>query len=224
MPAKNRIKVYSNDSYYHLFNRGLDGREIYRDDEDMNVFERILAGYIEKEAHGYYKKAIAKRLDAMYLGDEVKIIAYCLMPDHFHLLVWQRQKEGVTKLMRRVNTAYVMYFNKKYNRQGTLFENIYRAIKVQGRGEELKTRLLHLTRLIHLNPVTKTERRIGPVVTVTGSRPEDYTHSSYTHYIGTIHRNWIHELPFLPSVESYRQFVEQPQKESLEVLNGLLLD
>ena len=106
MPAKNRVKEYQNNSYYHLFNKGLDGREIFKDDDDMNVFERILANYLERDTHGYLKATIAKRREDMYLGDEVKIIAYCLMSDHFHMVVWQGQKDGVTKLMRRVNTAY----------------------------------------------------------------------------------------------------------------------
>ena len=78
----------------------------------------------------------------------VDIHSFCLMPNHFHLILQQRAEGGITKFMRKLGTGYTMYFNEKYQRIGVLFQGKFKAIPITS--DEY---LLHLSRYIHLNPV-----------------------------------------------------------------------
>src|SRR3989344_2202767 len=136
MPVKYRIKEYKSDSYYHIYNRGLDGREVFSDAKDYEKYVGILRGYVNggpEDRESIYKvdrPSVRLRKQEMSLTGEVSLAAYCLMPDHVHLVVWQKTRDGITRLMRRLNTAYVMYFNGKHGRHGPLFETVYRAALV----------------------------------------------------------------------------------------------
>jgi len=77
----------------------------------------------------------------------VNLLAFSLMPNHFHLLVSQADDTSMTNFMRRLGTAYVMYFNRKYQRVGPLFQGKYKAVRVIG-----PQQLMEVSRYIHLNP------------------------------------------------------------------------
>lgn len=138
MPAKNSIKQYVENGYYHLYNRGVEKRNIFLDDQDYSVF----LGYI-KQYLGPHEGS-----DPKSLVDDIDLIAFCLMPNHFHFLAKQKTIDGITKFMRAICTNYVMYFNKKYERVGTLFQGKYKGVLLDN-----DTYLLHLSRYIHLNPI-----------------------------------------------------------------------
>lgn len=112
----------------------------------------------------------------------VDIGAYCLMPNHFHLLIREKTEGGITKFMSKLSTAYSMYFNNKHDRTGGLFEGRFKATHVDT-DEYLK----YLFSYIHLNPV----KIIDPKWKEDGinDRNEakqyllDYTHSSYQDYL-----------------------------------------
>ena len=167
MPAKNRIKRYIEGGYYHIYNRGIDGREIFADEQDYRTFlytlKRYLEPYMGETREGFKKDrpSILTHKQRMSLDGNVALLAYCLMPNHFHLLVKQKSKDGITKLVRRVCTNYAMYFNHKYERKGVLFESVYKAVAVTG-----EEQLINLSRYIHLNPVNVVKRRYGLVETV----------------------------------------------------------
>lgn len=225
MPIKYRVKNYKPNNYYHIYNKGIDGRKIFEDDSDYLLFEKLLEQYTspllkwEKGPYKSLKPSTIQRLEAMNLHSEIKVVAYCLMPDHFHLLVHQKSADGITKLMRRINTGYVMVFNKKRSRSGPLFETNYRAVLVEGQEQ-----LLHMTRFIHLNPVSRIVRRFGPVETVTGTNPSDYDYSSFSHYIGIKDINWVYKLPMGIEASEYRRLCEDPRISSEKILSGLTID
>lgn len=225
MPIKNKLKIYKSGGVYHIYNRGLDGRDVFKDETDFLELEGILAKYllpfVENEG-GIYKTArpsVTANKRKMNLAGEVELIAYCLMPDHFHFLVKQQHEQGITQLMRRIMTQYVMYFNKRYQRRGPLFENIYRAVLV-----EEETVILDLTKYIHLNPVSRTIRRFGPVETVTGSRPEDYSYSSYRCYIGLDSKKWVNNTYFNISPNNYIKVIEKADPALDKRLMNISLD
>lgn len=142
MPGKNIVKKYDAEAYYHVYNRGVEKRNIFLDDQDYAVFLGLLKRYLDEEpAIGSQSR------QCEWLGDDVEIVAFCLMPNHFHLLLYQIQIDAVTKLLRAVCSSYVSYFNKKYDRVGSLFQGVFRAIRVVDCGY-----LIHLTRYIHRNP------------------------------------------------------------------------
>jgi putative transposase len=230
MPSKFRIKNFEKGGYYHIYNRGIDGRVIFNEQQDFVKFVDLIKRYVvipvESKDGGIYKLAkpsLRKRSNEMNLGNEVQILAYCLLPDHFHLLVRQVSSDGITKLMRRVNTAYVMYFNNKYTRNGPLFENVYRGIGVVGDNDDLLSKLLDLSIYIHLHPVTRTERRFGPVLTVYATRPEDYEYTSLSQYIGINNNIWIHNVFDKITVNDYKKLLTQSQKQVEQRLGNLIM-
>lgn len=211
MPQKFSVKEFTTEAVYHIYNRGIEGTEVFRQSEDFEKLILLSRGYLDdytptpikgyKDERPYLKK----RRRAMNLKGEVEVLAYCLMQDHFHLLLWQREKDGISKFMRRLMTAYGMYFNKKYGRRGSLFEGIYKAVAINPPED-----VLAASRYIHLKPVARTVSRFGPLTTVTGSRPEEYLYSTYRYYAGE-ETGWINLqriLDLAGGVKAYRSFVE----------------
>lgn len=207
MPAKNSVKQFIENGYYHIYNRGVEKRNIFLDEQDNAVFLSYLKKYLDPHL-GSDPKSFAK---------EVDLLAFCLMPNHFHLLAKQITLSGITKLMRAICTKYVMYFNRKYNRVGTLFQGKYKAVTIN---EDIY--LLHLSRYIHLNPFP-------------GSDPKSYQFSSYFYYLGEKSADWIKPseiLGFFRTAKktslkdclSYQSFVEDYIKNSEEILGELTLE
>lgn len=212
MPAKNRVKKYVEGGYYHIYNRGIEGREIFSDEQDYKTFLLTLKRYLELysgETREGFKKdrpSILTHKQEMSLDSEVILLAYCLMPNHFHLLVKQKIGDGITKLMRRVCTNYSMYFNRKYERRGGLFESVYKAVAVSS-----EEQLINLSRYIHLNPVKIIKRRYGLVETVVGSKPEEYAYSSLRKYLGLEEVSWVKPGEILGMMHgvAYWEFVQR---------------
>ena len=142
MPSKNVVKFYDVDAYYHVYNRGVDKRTIFRDDEDYSVFIHLLKRYLSHEPE---RDKSGREYEKFY--EYVSLVAFCLMPNHFHMLLYQHDMEGITKLLRAVTGSYARYFNKKYGRVGTLFQSTFKASRITD-----DSYLDHITRYIHLNP------------------------------------------------------------------------
>jgi putative transposase len=141
MPSRNVVREYAADNYYHIYNRGVEKRDIFLDDQDYAVFLGLIKKYLSGE------KSIKNRHVFTRLDSETELLAYCLMPNHFHLLVYQMSADGVVRLMRRLITGYVMYFNNKYHRVGGLFQGTYKASRINA-----DAYLEHISRYIHMNP------------------------------------------------------------------------
>lgn len=194
MPGKNTIKVYLADHYYHIYNRGWNRSEIFHDESDYLYLERLIARYLSPKP---FKDP--KGREYVSLRDCLDLNAYCLMPNHFHMLVYQRKEQGMTKFIQSVYTAYTMYFNKKYKRRGSLFENRFKAVEIL-----TDSQLQHITRYIHLN---HRDFRI-------------WKHSSYHDYLNANQgREWLTPqsiLKIFDSVKQYEEFVldyEEAQRE-----------
>lgn len=140
MPSRNVLKIDVPDSYYHVYARGHGRQKIFRDEQDFSKYLELLQRYLSRESTTSIP-SIRK------LHDDISLNCYCLMDNHFHLLVHQNSEGAMTKLMRGVITSYSMYFNRKYNQSGALFESRYKASRVSS-----DPYLMHITRYIHLNP------------------------------------------------------------------------
>jgi len=149
--------------------------------------------------------------------DEIDLIAFCLMPNHFHLLIKQKSKESMESFMRSLLTRYSGYFNKKNNRVGPLFQGRYKAAAVTD-----DRYLLHLSRYIHLNPSESTNNLTD-------------AYSSYAVYLNKVNVDWVKPdillklfnnptIPEIEKVQTYKNFVENYKKDSVEVLGKLILD
>ena len=135
MPTKNTIKTYAENSYYHIYNRGVDKREIFLDEQDCSSFLYYLKLYLSPPETLLSQPSLTPRLiykiTNLNISKEIDLISYALMPNHFHLHVKQYTKNGIEKLTRRAFTSFVQYFNSKYKRIGTLFESAYKAVLIK---------------------------------------------------------------------------------------------
>ena len=146
MPRQQRDK--SNTGYYHIMIRGNDRKDIFLDKQDKMYFIEILKTKKENNRYG--------------------LIAFCIMDNHAHLLLQERE-EDIANIMKRINVSYVFYFNKKYKKSGHLFQDRYKSEKIED-----ESYLLMATRYIHKNPV-----KAGIV-----KKAEKYKWSSYKAYLG----------------------------------------
>jgi len=139
---------FSVGEFYHIYNRGNDRRGIFLNDSDFERFIKLLF-ICNSNKSVVFKTIQGVPLDGIDRGETlVDIGVYCLMPNHFHLLVREKVEGGITKFLGKLSTGYSMYFNKKNERTGKLFEGAFKATHVDN-DEYLK----YLFAYIHLNPV-----------------------------------------------------------------------
>ena len=111
-------RVISLDEYYHVYNRGVEKRTIFIDDVDHKRFMALL--YLCNSQKNVHVQTLREEKQEVYSVDRghtlVSIGAYCLMPNHFHVLCKEKEEGGISKFMGKLCTAYAMYFNKRYKR------------------------------------------------------------------------------------------------------------
>lgn len=191
-----RQAVFASGQFYHVFNRGVEKRTTFIDRRDYNRFIDSLNYYRARDQHVRFSfrgriAVLNKDISPGPLFAEV--VSYCLMPNHFHLLLKQVNDNGITTFLSKLSNSYTKYFNTRYKRVGPLFQGSFKAVRI-----ESDEQLIHVSRYIHLNPL------IDYLV----KDLRAYTHSSYLEYLGVkkgfCHKNYIMDNF---SHESYEQFV-----------------
>ncbi|MFZ2522460.1 MAG: transposase [Minisyncoccia bacterium] len=167
--------------HYHIYNRGVGKKIIFKDDRDRIRFlflilyfqanvifpqvSRMISNYVKHRMFDInsddYEKIISKRY--------VDLVSFAMMTNHFHLIVRENEEGGTGKYMQRVLNSYTKYFNTKYKISGHLFEGPYKAVHV-----ESNEQLLHLSAYVHLNPKELSHW---------SNNPEKYEWSSYQDYV-----------------------------------------
>lgn len=222
MPARNSLKQYLENGYYHLYNRGVEKRRVFLDNQDYSVFLSYLKDYLLPKnikdlsdqltnPNTSYKEKdkIIKLLRMNNFSEEISLVAYCLMPNHFHFLIKQKNAQSIDKFMNSFGTRYTMYFNSKYKRVGSLWQAVYKAVLVNN-----DSQLLHLTRYIHKQALDNLGEEAHP--------------SSYLDYLKKRKTEWINPeevLSYFTSLNqqlSYKSFVAQ--SEDLEVIESLIVE
>jgi len=182
---------FSENEFYHVYNRGTEKRIIFLDDHDYQRFLMLL--FIANNSEAIHLSDFLRDPKKNYLKDVlnlerkkpiVAIGAYCLMPNHFHLLLKEIIEGGISLFMNKFQTGYSMYFNKKHKRSGTLFQGTFRAEHANN-----DRYLKYLLAYIHLNPI----KLIEPNWKVKGisnkHRAKNFLFqrglSSYLDYMGT---------------------------------------
>lgn len=203
---------------YHIYNQSISDYKIFNNEAEFNRIIELIQ-YYQKErqplSFGKFKEYDKQHLITDILNEEklVEIICHCPMPTHFHLALKQLKDQGISKFVNKVFNSYSHYFNIKHNRKGPLFAGRFKRVLVQ-----TDEQLLHLTRYIHLNPVTA-----GLV-----DDPADWKYSSYKEYIGIVDEKAICEYKNILDIKpsSYKMFTENRiayQKEIARIKN-LMLD
>jgi len=168
-----------NEEIYHIFSRSIADFRILNNGGEFERMKQLMRYYqienemrfsffielemVKSEGFNNVISSISKDKNKL-----VQIIAYCLMPTHIHLILKQLQENGISNYMRKILESYSTYFNTKHQRRGPLWESRFKNVLVNN-----DEQLLHLTRYIHLNPVTASLT----------DNPKDWLFSSYKEYL-----------------------------------------
>jgi len=191
-----RTLVFSIDEYYHIYNRGVDKRVVFNDSTDYVRFVTLLSYCNDiKTINIRDLKRKYKDSEMPFVlpnkGDPlVEIGAWCLMPNHFHLLLKERCEGGISKFMLKVTTAYTMYFNKRYGRSGALFQGVFKAEHLDN-----DNYLKYTFSYIHLNPVKLIQKdwKNNGILDIDNTFKflKGYAYSSYLDYCESSKREWL---------------------------------
>lgn len=179
---------------YHIYNRGANKQDIFLCEENYSYCLDLLFKYSQEY--------------------DISIISFCLMPNHYHLLIRQDNERTISEFIRTTFNAYVQAFNNWHKRTGTLFESRFKHIQV-----DTDDYVLQLSRYIHLNPVES-----GLV-----SKPEKWEYSNYREWIGT-RSKWILDSDFVrryfSDPDEYKNYVMQywEDKQRISTITEYILE
>ncbi len=210
-----RITALVNDNHYHVYNRGVEKRIIFSNEHDYQRFLKTLYYYqFTGPKPPFSNRFRFKDMDLSHNPKIVEIVCYCLMPNHFHLLIKQLKDNGITEFIGKAINSYTKYFNTKHRRIGPLFQGSFKTVMVEN-----DSQLLHLSRYIHLNPYVN-----GLIQDLTA-----FLHSSYSSFIGLRFDKLCRGdvvLDCFKNTEDYKEFVEgyEDYARELEIMKHLLLE
>lgn len=204
--ATYRNVVLANEEIYHVFNRGVERRTIFTTKWEYQRALELLKYYRFSNLPARFSQVIRLPKDEKeqillnIIKNNVRlieIIAFCLMPNHFHFLVKQIKDNGIKTFTSNFTNAYTKYFNTKHERTGPLVEGIFKAVRV-----ETDEQLVHLSRYIHLNPVSS--------FIISAKDLENYPWSSLPQYLGQKDDDFCSKdivLRLFPTTQKYKTFV-----------------
>lgn len=223
MPA--RFTPLVTDQYYHIFNRGVNKQPIFEAIRDYKRALDILNFYsfnpklrfskfllLSKEEKSNFMDNLHKVNDKL-----VDIICFCLMPNHFHLLLNQMKDNGISKFMANLQNSFTRYFNTKHERIGPLLQGQFKAVLIEDDNQ-----LLHLSRYIHLNPYSSyIVKNLGIL--------EEYPWSSFPEYLGRTAIEICNKNVILSQFKdriAYKKFVfdQADYQRKLEAIKHLVLE
>lgn len=211
-----RKHMLTTGEVYHVFNHSVGRMPIFRGARECGLFLEAMKFYLQpnpptrfsiyRTARGKFSIQLNERL--------VTVICYCLMPNHFHITLRQEEDDGIKKFIQRVSNSFAHYFNLKYDKRGHVFEGNFKSVHV-----EKDEQLVHLSRYIHLNPVTA----------YLVENPIYYPYSSYKAFIGEETLDFVDPtlvLQQFPSREEYKKFVlsQKDYQRAVKEIEHLILE
>ncbi len=220
----------------HIYNRGTDKRTIFLDTQDHERFLYCLSEFNDENPTLHWSQRNINLSNNSKVNSEVQpqkgkqiveILAFCMMPNHYHLLLRQVSEGGITKFMRKLGTGYTMYFNQKNKRSGVLFQGRYKAIHVDS-----ETYFRHLPHYIHLNPLELSARRWkenGETANAAMEILQKYPWSSFHDYTGKERYSYFLNVDFMKQIfdnsagyiENLKEWIESNNSNEL---NDIRLD
>lgn len=203
---------------FHICNKSISNYRIFSSAINTQRFIEILDYYNDVSNHKCFSDYInikgqyeSNNVLFQQINSHVKFLAYCIMPDHYHLLVKIIIDKSFPLFIGKVNNSYSRFFNLMHNRKGPLWQSRFRAVLIQSNEQ-----LLHVSRYIHLNPSTA-----GLV-----KKPEEWKYSSYNDYINS--NTCLDNLKEISirNPNTYKRFVEDQKdyQRTLKQIKKLTLD
>ncbi len=207
MPS--RKVPFVNGEFYHIFNRGNEKQFIFKCEVDRERFLHTLLYYQVEGPKPKLSQFLKQPKEALNTSKKlVQIVSFCLMNNHYHLLLTPSREGSVTEFMSKVGNSYTKYFNTRYNRIGTLFQAEFKSVFI-----ETNNQLLQVNRYIHLNPL------VGGLI----ERLEDYPWSSYLEYLGQLFPSVCIQEPILGQFSSRREYEEFIKDHANYILEIILI-
>lgn len=212
----NEARKFPIGEIFHICNKSISNYHIFRREKLLSRFFTTLNYYNNAQLKISLSRALRTDLNLGNIllhrkGNIVHIIAYCIMPDHYHLLVEINKSEFFSKYINNVESSYTSYYNKLYNRKGPLWQSRFRAVHMAD-----NSTLLHVHRYIHLNPTTA----------ILVQKPEDWKWSSYCSYINDKTILETNRVVSIRSPEDYKKFVENQinYQQTIKGIRRALID
>jgi putative transposase len=221
-----RRVVLATGEYYHLINRGNASQPTFLNIRDYQRFLTTINYYQHDSLLLRLSKflLLSKEKKAKYIENLIEkgnlivnINCFCLMPNHFHLLIKQAKDKGISKFMSQLQNSYTKYFNVKRKRIGSVFQGQFKAVRV-----ETDEQLIHLSRYIHLNPYSS-------FVVKSKEELQIYPWSSLPDYLGKSKYPFLKKKivsDFFESSKRYQKFIfdQADYQRSLEEIKHLAFD
>lgn len=184
-----RKTPFAENECYHIYSRGVEKRKIFMNTKDYNRFVALL--YIMNQdatfVMGNFLRDKNKSLLDIFKEERektlVSILGYCLMPNHFHLILHEHTEGGISKFMNKLLTAYSMYFNLKYERSGPLFTHPFRSEHISN-----ESQYMYIFSYVHLNPLSIIDKKWKGIGIKNKKEAEEflekYQFSSYQDFLG----------------------------------------
>ncbi len=184
-----RKTPFQKNEYYHAFSRGVEKRKIFLNTKDQERFMALL--YIMNQDTQFrmddFLKNNKKSLQNIFKEKKektlVSILGYCLMPNHFHLTLYEHSEGGISKFLGKLLTAYSMYFNMKYERSGPLFTRPFRSEHINN-----ESQFMYIFSYVHLNPLSIIDKKWKEDGIRDKKKAKEflknYKFSSYQDYVG----------------------------------------
>lgn len=193
--------TFVENEIYHIFNRGVEKRIVFQTKKDYARFLHDLENFNTEERVINTSRELSEVKPRSAKGSKeplVEIVAFCLMPNHFHLLLRQKAEHGISRFMQKVCGGYTMYFNKKNERVGSLFQGTFKAVLV-----DTGPHFLYIPHYVHKNPIdcaprgTKDFKKF--LETYLWSSYRDYAHETPTH-------SFVHPEIFIDTYRSKKAY------------------
>ncbi|MFH1956185.1 MAG: transposase [Patescibacteria group bacterium] len=167
-----RKTQFANNEYYHIFNRGVDKREIFSEYEDLSRFFQSMDEFNIIDPIGSIFENSFRKIERPVSENErlVNFVCYCLNSNHYHFILKQASDKGIEKFMQRLGNGYTKYFNNKYSRNGSLFQGTYKSVHINS-----NEYLLHLSVYVNLNNKI---HQLGHLMSKSKSSWEEYLNPS----------------------------------------------
>lgn len=148
--------IFADGEYYHIYNRSAGGEQLFTKIRDNNRLLDLIDYYrfpVKLRFSKFHQLPNPKRNqywnEVSKLPQLVMIFAFCLMPNHYHLVIKQLTEEGLRSFITNVQNSYARYYNTKYHRNGSLFQNPFKAVHIDSNEQ-----FIHIVRYVHINPLT----------------------------------------------------------------------
>jgi len=206
-----RKKPFINGEFYHVYNRGVDKRNIFSNSYDVERFFQSMKEFnmIQPIGSLYENSFRANELSGPTAKCDklVEIICYCLNPNHYHFILRQVADGGISEFMKRLGGGYAWYFNNKYQRSGFLFQGRFKSIHINS-----EWYLLHLSAYVNLND--RVHQLVGPTAKLVKSSWQEYAVEGRKQNNDFCSKEVV--LAYFKNIDEYKSFAEESVRETVK--------